>query len=288
MILLKKTFILTGILLIPFLSFSQRITNIRHHADGNKIIVTYNVTGLKFFQYFTVSLHLSTDNGKTYSDPLKGVSGDVGEKKIVNGAGNTIVWDIFKDVSSLSGDIVFDVRTEKHQEKIKKNIFISYNGMLAAPAGLRFGSIGKTGWYAGALVSHSVLSSDGSISAPYECTDDGSIDFTGFGYYEFDDEVVRSMIIGTVGLTFQAGRNFFLYLGGGYGKYDLLWHINKYDYGNDIAIGDDYITNTDHTLSGPVVETGIMLRMNKLLISGGATVLNFERVDITFGLGLAF
>lgn len=261
--------------------YSQTISKIRTVQAGNNIIINYSISGARFNQAFNVSVYVSKDGGRTFQGPLSAVSGDVG--KNVTPGNKKITWEVFREVSDLEGDIVFDVRAEVIEEEIKRSWFVSYSGNLIAPAGLSFGQVGKTSWYISAKLSPSFLT-----ETTYICDNEKVINYTGEGYYIFDDETIVSCYLLSAGLIFQSGRNFFIYTGAGYGSKSLIWHINEYTYPDDQSAGDFYVQHTGHSYSGFEAEAGMILRFGKVLVSCGATNLNFTRTDFAFGLGYSF
>ena len=261
--------------------YSQTISKIRTVQSGNNIIINYSISGARFNQSFNISVYVSRDGGRTFQGPLTAVSGDVG--KNVTPGNKKIAWEVFKEIADLEGDIVFDVRAEVIEEEIKKSWFVSYSGTLIAPVGLSFGQVGKTTWYISAKLSPSFLT-----ETRYDCDNEKVINYTGEGYYTFDDKEIVSCYLLSAGLIFQSGRNFFIYTGAGYGSKSLIWHINEYTYPDDQPAGDSYVKNTGYSYSGFEVEAGMILRFGKVLVSCGATNLNFTRTDFAFGLGYSF
>jgi hypothetical protein len=277
------TFIFACCLLQAANCFSQKVTNVNPVNEGNKIIVYYSISGVRYFQTLKVSLYVSMDGGKTYQGPLKAISGNV--DNITKGA-QKIVWDVFKDVAKLEGNVVFDVRAEVIEKERKKSLFLSYFGSYYSPVGLQFGQLGKTGWYVSARANPNILK-----KANYNCNNKGIIDYTGKGYYVFDDKEEQKCYSVTAGLNFQMGWNFFWYLGAGYGTNQLLWHINEYTYPDDERAGDVYARYTDYSYSGLEIETGFIIMLKKkFLITVGVANLNtnIDLTEFTFGLGYNF
>lgn len=82
--------------------------------EGNNIVITYVLT-----ETSDISVRVSTDGGKTYSSPLKSVSGDVG-KNISTGA-KRIVWNVLDEYDSFSfSEVCFSVEAKPIREKTKK------------------------------------------------------------------------------------------------------------------------------------------------------------------------
>jgi len=92
----------------------------------------------------------------------------------------------------------------------------------------------------------------------------------------------------TGGLTWQLGKNFFMYTGGGYGIKDLLWQMEIYDYENNEKSGEEYVQQPDYSYSGLEAEAGFILRMNSFLLEARATTVNFKYTNVTLGVGVAF
>jgi hypothetical protein len=286
---------------------AQSVENVRASRAGDNIVVKYEITDARPGQKFDVSLYVSRDGGKTFEGPLKSVIGNAG--KGIKPGEHQLVWKVYKDVNSLEGDIVFDVKARimedgKHKKKKKikektntnkpekttsaesnpqKHFMVSYNGNPDAPLGFAIGQLGKIGWY---------LSAEKSLefSKPkytYE-SESWDPDFDMAKYYEFSDtkDIRRLSISG--GLTIQLSKSFYLYTGAGYGIKDLIWQIDIYDYETELKTGEEYVKNLDYSYSGLEFETGLIVRMGTFLLQGGITTVNFKYTNWTFGVGLAF
>jgi len=266
--------------------YSQTISKIQTVQSGNNIIIYYSLSGVKFNQVCNVSVYLSKDGGRTFKGPLSAVYGDVGEN--ITEGNKKIIWEVFKDITNLEGDIVFDVRAEVIEEEIKKRFFINYSfnfsfqsrNYIIAPFGLKIGKLGKTGWYINACLNTKFtdFEYDGKEIINYEVK----------GYYEFDNEVNYMRLIVTGGLTFQPTRNLFIYTGFGYGEKQLLWHIYQYSYPDDQQTGDAYVKDNNYSISGIETEAGFIIRANKLLFNIGVSALKFKFYSVSLGMGVNF
>lgn len=272
-------------LFLFFLSFSstmnaQKIKNIEPVRNGNNIVVNYTLVA-KFNQKFNVSLYFSRDGGKTFEGPLEAVTGDVG--KGIRAGQNKIIWDVFKDVYNLEGDIVFDVRAEVIEEEVSKQFVLSYSGSIDAPVGVTIGQVGKIGWYVSAKTGMNFSKTEYTYGGQ-----DWDPGFESAQYYKFNStEDLRRLSI-TGGITWQLGKNFFVYTGGGYGMKEHLWQMELYDYETDSKTGEEYVQQPDYTYTGLEAEGGVMLRINKIFISAGVTSVSFKYTNLTAGLGYAF
>ncbi len=91
------------LLLLALIGSAQNVTNVSFRQVGQKVEVTYTLD-----KTAPISLSVSTDGGKTFSAPLKHVSGDVGDR--VTAGKKTIIWDALAEVDKIVGSqIVFRV-----------------------------------------------------------------------------------------------------------------------------------------------------------------------------------
>jgi hypothetical protein len=98
--------ILLGICSVP--AISQSIQNIKATPQADKVIITYDLTGTRPDQKFSLALFGSHDN---FSKALTKVNGDVGQN-ITPGTGKKIIWDAALEFSVFKKDITFKVKGE--------------------------------------------------------------------------------------------------------------------------------------------------------------------------------
>lgn len=261
--------------------FAQRIENVRFIPVGNNVEVYYTVAGLKFNQTLTTSIYASTDGGVTFQGPLKYVTGEFGPG-MVNGQ-HKVTWEATKEIPLNNITLVFDVRADVVETPVKKDFFVALSGNQVTPLGLRVGLLGKTGFY----VSFQSNFSPG-LTGSYTYEDNALIDYNGFGWYEFTSENKKAAWTACAGATFQAGRNFFIYTGAGYGKYEVLYEIKEYSYEDDALLGTNYGKDSDLSVAGFALEAGIIIITGKLLLMGGANVINFKMPGWIAGIGISF
>lgn len=101
---MRYSYILAAILLSSTLQ-AQRIENVKATVVNEKVIITYDVTGVASGQRFKAQLYSSHNN---FGSPLFRVSGDVGE--ITPGPGKRIEWDAKSELVTFSGEVTFQVR----------------------------------------------------------------------------------------------------------------------------------------------------------------------------------
>ncbi|HMJ67500.1 MAG TPA: Ser-Thr-rich GPI-anchored membrane family protein [Cyclobacteriaceae bacterium] len=128
--------LLLVLLLATFQLSAQRLENIRAQAisGGERVSITYDITGGSRDQKFKVTVYASHNN---YSTPLSMVSGDVNE--VTAGTGKRIEWNAKAEMVEYSGDITFELRADpvalplnvKTPPGVKKgkSTTISYDGI---------------------------------------------------------------------------------------------------------------------------------------------------------------
>ena len=107
------------------------------------IVIKYHISELG---KYTVKVYVSLDGGNNFTIEPQTITGDVG-KGIVPGTGKEIVWDVFKDVKKLSGDMVILLQAEKEPEKPVHWLYVAASmlfiggAIVAMDSGKRPGSI---------------------------------------------------------------------------------------------------------------------------------------------------
>lgn len=99
---------------------AQNVTNVTFVQEGKNVKISYQLDKMS-----DISVSISTDGGKTFSRPLKKITGDVG-KGVAPGK-NAIVWDALSEYDKLVGEnICFRVTAEasKHSTAGKRSITV--------------------------------------------------------------------------------------------------------------------------------------------------------------------
>ena len=125
------------LLCIPVNCFTQKIENVVSEISGSTINIYYDLLEIANDQPVIIRVFLSTDGGKSYGEPLKSVSGDVG---VVIGAGERkyIIWDVFKEVDELvSESVKFRVKadlllSDQEKQQINPGYMLSLNAYLGS------------------------------------------------------------------------------------------------------------------------------------------------------------
>jgi hypothetical protein len=276
-----KQLLLIAFILLGLAGFGQNVTDIKPKQIGDKIEVAYSITGAKFYQVFNVFLYVSRDKGQTYEGPLKEVTGDVG--KGISDGRHSITWEAMKEMPFSNEELIFDVRVQPIDKPIKKQFFIQYVGNLTTPAGLRFGTLGKTGFFIEGRVSPSF-----NLQSSYTYTGDMIDNFNKPGYYQFSGKTAKPAMSALGGITFQPAWNTFIYAGAGYGTQKVMAEVDEFEYSTDKKTTTNWAENTASNHSGIELEAGVIFRFGHMVVSGGATALNFEVFNFTAGIGMAF
>lgn len=115
-----RNILILGFIVLSANLFGQKVENIKAEVlgDGEKVVITYDITGALEGQRFKVTLYGSHNN---FAAPLSLVSGDVGrDRELSGGPSKRIEWSAKSELKEYSGDITFEVRAE-----IVASLFIS-------------------------------------------------------------------------------------------------------------------------------------------------------------------
>jgi hypothetical protein len=279
---MKKIVFLIALLVTGFIkTYTQVVSDVAFAQSGKHIEIYYDLTGAKYYQYFSVALYVSIDGGLTYQGPFSQVKGDIGPE-IAEGTNKKIIWDVLNEMPDFGGNVKFDVRATVMEKKVKNRIFVGYKGSYTAPIGLVAGMTGKIGFYVSGRLNPGYFESVG-----YETDGNSITNYDQAGYYTFlsDDKIQRLSVTG--GVQLQLGWKVHIYAGGGFAQYNLLWHIQQYDY-PETPKGKQWVKHTGESFVSYEAEAGIMLQLKRFFITAGAASPNLEWVDITIGAGVVF
>jgi hypothetical protein len=264
-----------------FFACGQEIDNITWFQREEKIVVTYDITGAKYFERFDITLYVSTDGGRTFTGPLKEVTGDVGAN-IGEGKNKTVTWNVLDEYPGFGGKIIFDLRAGINPQKVKHKFFIGYKGTYSSPVGIMTGLTGKVGFY---LASH--LNYDYFTEPLYETDGQLVAGFNEQGYYSFieGDKIRRLSVTG--GLLIQMNWKWHWYIGTGFSEYQLLWQIARYDF-DDNETGTSWVKHTGESFRSAGAETGLLFNFGHFFLAGGISSPGFKWVEGTVAAGFTF
>jgi hypothetical protein len=105
------------LLLISSTLTAQSVTNVVAKQEGTQGIIQYDLSGTSGTNYH-ISVFYSTDNGSSWSQPLRHISGDV-NGGVRPGKSKKIIWDAHKEVNFLNHQVVFKVEARANVFDIK-------------------------------------------------------------------------------------------------------------------------------------------------------------------------
>lgn len=112
---MKKHIVIIVLLSIAISTFAQNVTNVTAEQVGKNIVVSYDLD-----KAATISVCYSTDGGKTFSSPIKQVTGDVGRN--VSAGHKQITWNVLNEVEKLvCSNLVFKVSASGVNETFTVN-----------------------------------------------------------------------------------------------------------------------------------------------------------------------
>ena len=107
---MRQLLTLAVILLLPWTAYADSVENVRFTVtEDDKFVITYDLNGSGDC---AVTLSVSQDGGQEFGIKPRSVSGDVGDR-VPAGKGKRVVWDVFKDLQRLQGDIAFLVTADQ-------------------------------------------------------------------------------------------------------------------------------------------------------------------------------
>jgi len=87
---------------------AQKVDNVRATTSGDLIIITYDLSGTKPEERFSVKLYSSHNSFVT---PVQQVTGDVGDN-IIAGKDRRIAWSAKSEIKDFKGNLSFEVRAD--------------------------------------------------------------------------------------------------------------------------------------------------------------------------------
>lgn len=104
-----RRILLALLIFCAYQASGQRLENIRAEAiaGGDRVAITFDITGGQEGQKFRVSIYGSHNN---FSAPLQLVSGDVGE--ITPGKNKRVEWNAKNELVEFNGNVTFEVRAD--------------------------------------------------------------------------------------------------------------------------------------------------------------------------------
>lgn len=92
---------------------AQKVSNIDFEQRDKKMVITYNLEEGINIDSYDIKVFYSLDDGITWNGPLQYISSDVGEN-IKPGFSKTIIWDVLKETTKLTGNVKFQIKAKPH------------------------------------------------------------------------------------------------------------------------------------------------------------------------------
>ena len=262
--------------------YAQRITQVQAAVKDDKVLIGYEVKGLRCDQSIAkVSFYVSEDGGRSFIGPLNEIEYDA-TKPIRNGK-HIVKWDAMKEMPFSDETLVFDVRAELDEKRRKRAIMLSYVGNSTTPLGGRIGQLGKVSWYiegrASVLASQDIeYTYSGNSLRDYDHNSDHMVIQT--------NEKGWKAYSAVIGATFQTSCNFFIYTGIGYGFTQYIRKFEEVDDNNQV-VNTIWAKESGNTTEGVELDGGVIFRFRKMIFSVGIASINLDRRMWTFGFGVA-
>ncbi len=103
---LRYPALLLLLILIQTTIHAQKVQNVRAEKDGDYVKIIYDLEGEDSVDKYDVELYGSHNN---FTAPLQMVTGDIGEN-IAPGQDKLVIWRPREELSTYTGEIVFEVR----------------------------------------------------------------------------------------------------------------------------------------------------------------------------------
>lgn len=103
---MRNLYLIAGLLFVTQFTAAQTFENVRATAQGDRVIITYDLIAQNPDQTFEVAVYASHNN---YQTPIQKVIGDVGPA-VKAGAKKTVAWNVADELTSYRGDITFELR----------------------------------------------------------------------------------------------------------------------------------------------------------------------------------
>jgi formylglycine-generating enzyme required for sulfatase activity len=115
----------SGLFMLPMCLAAQSVTSVTARQEGQELVITYTLTTDTPCE---VSLHVSTDRGRTWHGPLSNCTGDVGNN--ISSGNRQIRWAVLEEKEQFVGD--------GFQFKVIANIRKAYEPEMVFVEGGRF------------------------------------------------------------------------------------------------------------------------------------------------------
>lgn len=288
---MKRSLLYCILALMPFSLFAENASNVRVRQHNKDIVITYDLSKTS-----NVRVYVSSSTQPTYTQ-LNAVEGAVG-KRVHSGQNLEIIWHPLEEKDNFIADGVqfkvealgmYEDYASRGTNSGKSNMetfIVAGIGYSFAPQmsyGLTLGQTYKgLGWYVNARSDfHS-----GSATNGLSCGEGGYIDGTLPFYSGKSQSSVLVVNAGFMMDIIELARGsrgnrfntFGLYIGGGYGKRQVLWE----------TIDGHWIKYSPTSYSGFSGNAGMIGSIYGLTLKAGINTINFKYLELEAGIGWMF
>lgn len=246
--------------------------------NNTKVNIYYHISFLSETKAYVSSLYLSIDGGVTYRK-LSAVSGDIGPVNQAKTRNLKAVWDIFKDVDELSGNVVFKVVLESSDIPLPIKELCFYQYSPTAPFGVMYVKYARLGYYASLQTNFGFRSSN----AVFE--NEVIQEVPQGGYWQLGNEEKKSRFSVTGGVVYRISKTLAATLGGGFGHRSLLWEYTSFN--SDDSQKDKGFARVEAvSATGLQTEAGVIWFAHpQIPVSVSIQNINFSYVTYSVGIG---
>jgi len=266
---------------VQSLMAQEHVSNIRAVQEDKMVTITYDLKVRS-----DVRLLISIDDGEHYTDTMK-VTGFV-NRVIPAGKNKTIRWKAFQDLGygdyplirfkfitqeSKPAEPAKPVAVQKSGMKTFATLNASYGSSGIPMVGFTVGQYDKFGWFVTLMTG---LDFDYmGYQVVDHCKKDGYIgDILPF----YNPESKISAVSGMVGGIMRLNDAIYVKAGVGYGMRSVAWELWE----------GDYVTNDGFSAHGVDVSAGLLLDLNRFVLTLDGVTTNFHIFEGRLGLGFRF
>lgn len=294
---MKRKIILLATLIAMFTAIAtaqEPVTNIRFTQNDKMVSIRYDLKVRSF-----VKLLISIDDGKTYTDTMT-INGNV--NTIIQPTKNLYIrWQAFKDLgygdypeirlkfiteekpdNSKQGKSRGNSTTKRKptniygkEEKLKTfaTLNVGYTNSCIPSAGFTVGQYKKFGWYV-TLMTGFDFDYTGYDVVDYS-KEDGYIGNI-LPFYNPESKITA--VSGIVGGIARINNMVYVKAGIGYGMRSVAWQLWE----------GTYVTNNGFSAHGVDINAGLLLDINRFIITIDGVTTNFHVFEARLGLGFRF
>lgn len=274
-------------LILIFISFpfiwtplmAQKVVTINQRPQGNEIIISFEIKGVKKNQEVWIKPILISPNLPNDQEVIKSIRGDLGPFD-ADGP-QRIIWELYKDIPALPPNSTIGIEITK-KWKVQSHHCLSVSGNSLAPYGLKYHHLGQHGFYLSLKTLN--LDFNKAIGSSSELLN-GSL--TPENPFQFLGAVRQSYSF-NAGYSFSLTPYLWAYGGAGLGADRSLWEVTNLDE-YLIPAGNTYwVEYSDTPKYGNLfwmAECGLNFKLNRFILDGGIGFTGLRQVYFNFGLG---